>query len=411
MAVLAALWPASSTQDRPSGVDWPQWGGPTRDFQATGVAWTAWPASGPTPLWQRPLGEGYSAIASVGDTLYTMYRRAEEEVIIALDAATGATRWEHVYAATWLSGMDAQQGPGPHAAPLVYRDRVYAAGATGVLHALDARTGRVVWRLRLIEDLDGTKVMRGYSSSPLVYNDWIIVQIGGDGHAVLALDPADGRVVWRGGSFVNRNSSPIVARVDGEDQIVALGSSEVIGLEARTGAARWMHPHPHRFRENIPTPIWANGLLFITSYADGGSRVLALRRQKDQTAVRELWHDTRLRVYYTNVIRIGDYAYGSSGDAGATIYTAVNVKSGEVAWQSRDIARSSAVASNNRLLLRDDEGRLTLATATPSGITVQATADVLSAGPPTPPTVRGTRVFVRDRHKLIALDLGPRAGR
>jgi outer membrane protein assembly factor BamB len=411
MAVLPVLWPAAGTQDRPRGVDWPQWGGPTRDFHAAGVEWTPWPASGPTYLWQRPLGEGYSAIASVGDTLYTMYRRGEEEVVVAIDAATGTTRWEHAYPATWLSGMDAQQGPGPHATPLVHRDRVYAVGATGVLHALDARTGRVVWRLRLIEDLNGTKVMRGYSSSPLAYHDWIIVQIGGDGHAVLALDPADGRVVWRGGSFVNVNSSPIVARVAGEDHIVALGSGEVIGLDARTGAPRWSHPHPHRFRENIPTPIWSNGLLFITSYADGGSRVLELRRRNEQTVVRELWHHTRLRVYYTNVIRIGDYAYGSSGDAGATIYTAVNITSGEVAWQSREIARSSAVATGNRVLLRDDEGHLTLATVTPSGITVLATAPVLSGGPATPPTAVGTRVFARDRRKLIALDLGPRGGR
>jgi outer membrane protein assembly factor BamB len=319
LAVLPALWSTSGSQDKPRGVDWPQWGGPTRDFQAAEVEWAPWPKSGPTRLWERPLGEGYSAIASAGDTLYTMYRRAEDEVVVAIDATTGATRWEHLYPATWLIGMDPQQGPGPHATPLVHQDRVFAAGATGVLHALDARTGRVLWRHRLVEDLGGTKVMRGYSSSPLVYNNWIIVQIGG-GHALLALDPADGRIVWRGGSFINVNSSPIVARVDGEDQIVAFGSAQVVGVDARSGAARWTHPHPHRFHENIPTPIWSSGLLFITSYADGGSRVLELQRRNDQTTVRELWHNTRLRVYYTNVIRIGDHALGSSGDTGATIY-------------------------------------------------------------------------------------------
>src|SRR5687767_8351328 len=120
-AAFAALLCIATDGQGARGADWPQWGGPTRDFHAAGVEWTPWTASGPAYLWERPLGEGYSGIASVGDTLYTMYRRGEEEVVVAIDAATGVTRWEHAYPATWLSGMDAQQGPGPHATPLVHR--------------------------------------------------------------------------------------------------------------------------------------------------------------------------------------------------------------------------------------------------------------------------------------------------
>src|SRR5688500_12007590 len=137
-AAFAALLCLATDRQGGRGADWPQWGGPTRDFHAAGVEWTPWTAGGPDYLWQRPLGECSSAIASVGDTLYTMYRRGEDEVI---------------------------------------------------------------------------------------------------------------------------------------------------GLDARTGAPRWSHPHPHRFGENIPTPIWSNGLLFVTSYADGGSCVLELRRRNEQTVV------------------------------------------------------------------------------------------------------------------------------
>lgn len=400
--IAAALAGAGYTPTQPTATDWPQWGGPTRDFvlPAGGVDWTR---ATPRVIWRQALGEGYSGIAAVGDRLFTMYREAEDEVVVALDAETGETRWTHRYPAPMLAGMNPEQGPGPHATPLVAGGRVFAAGATGRLHALDARTGEVLWERRLIEDLGGTVVHRGYSSSPLAFGDWIVVQAGGDGHAITAFEAADGRIVWRGGSFDNVNSSPILAEVDGETQVVALGAAEVVGLDARTGVVRWSHPHPHRFRENIPTPVWFGGLLFVTSYADGGSRVLALDREEGRTRVRELWHHRRLRVYYTNVGRIGDVLYGSSGDSGPTVFTAANVNTGEVLWQTRDIARSNMVAVGQTLILRDDTGQLVSATPGADGPLIHWSTALLAAGPPTPPTLRGTRIYLRDRREILAL--------
>jgi outer membrane protein assembly factor BamB len=364
-----------------------------------------WPDGGPRVVWRRPLGEGYSAISVVGETLVTMYRQNDAEIVVALDAETGRTRWEHRDAAPWLERMDVSQGPGPHATPLVHAGRVYAAGATGRLRALDARTGAHLWTRRLLEDLDGTVVTRGYASSPLAFGDLVIVQTGGEGHALTAFDQ-EGRVVWRGGTFHNAYSSPILARVDGEPQVIALGSGEIVAVDARTGVERWRHPHPHRFGENIPTPIWRDGRLFTISYADGGSRMLAVERQGNAFQTRELWHHTRLRVYYTTAVWLDDVIIGSSGDAGPTVLTAVDAGSGDVLWQLRDVTRASIVGGpGRRLLLRDDEGRLVLAQASREGLTVEGRAEILGAGPPTPPTVRGTRVFVRDRREVMALDL------
>jgi outer membrane protein assembly factor BamB len=219
----------------------------------------------------------------------------------------------------------------------------------------------------------------------------------------VAFNASDGRIVWRGGSFDNVNSSPILADVDGEMQVIALGAAEVVGLDARTGAARWRHPHPHRFRENIPTPIWSDGLLFVTSYADGGSRMLALDREDGLTRVREQWHHRRLRVYYTNVARIGDMLYGSSGDSGPTVFTAADVNTGEVLWQTRDITRSNMVAVGRTLILRDDLGQLVIATPGADGLLIHSTTAVLAAGPPTPPTLRGGWIYLRDRREILAL--------
>lgn len=401
-AVAAGGWPDSERARQPAAPDWHQWGGPTRDFVLPpgDVDWTR---AAPRVLWQRPLGEGYSGIAAVGDRLYTMYRDDDEEVVVALDAATGETRWTHRYPAPMLDGMNPEQGPGPHATPLVVGGRVFAVGATGRLHALDADTGDVLWDLRLIEDLGGTVVHRGYSSSPLAFGDWIVVQTGGDGHAITAFDAADGRIVWRGGSFENVNASPILADVDGEAQVIALGAAEVVGLDARSGETRWTHPHPHRFRENIPTPVWSDGQLFVTSYADGGSRVLTLDRADGGTQVRELWHHRRLRVYYTNVARLGGVLYASSGDLGPTVFTAADASTGDILWQSRAIARSNMVAVGRTLVLRDDTGRLIVATPGPDGPVVHSSTELLGAGPPTPPTLRGARIYLRDRRAVMAV--------
>src|SRR6266849_5846512 len=118
--------------------DWALWGGRNRDFQVDTAEPLAesWPAGGPRKLWERPLGEGYSAIAVRGDTLYTMYRReaafwqiftADQEVVVALDAQTGKTKWEFAYDVRFRS----DQGPGPHVMPQLAGDLLVSVGATG----------------------------------------------------------------------------------------------------------------------------------------------------------------------------------------------------------------------------------------------------------------------------------------
>ena len=164
--------------------DWPQLGGPRRNFkvESNGLA-NSWPESGLRRLWMRPLGDGYSGIAVVKGRLYTMYRKDDHESVVALDAATGQTSWEHRYPAPFLPNSDLEPGPGPHATPLVVDGHVVAVGVTGILHCLDSSSGRMVWSHNLITEFDGTVLYRGYSSSPIAYQDSVNVPVGGMGHA------------------------------------------------------------------------------------------------------------------------------------------------------------------------------------------------------------------------------------
>ena len=127
--------------------------------------------------------------------------------MIALDAASGRTLWEHAYDAPILSGMNVEYGTGPHSTPLVVGDRVFAVGSTGRMHALDRRTGRVVWAHDLVA-LGGVVQNRGYACSPLAYGTTVITTLGAPGQALAAFDQATGRVVWKGGAFDASPSSP-----------------------------------------------------------------------------------------------------------------------------------------------------------------------------------------------------------
>src|SRR5712692_6450258 len=153
-ALAAAVFAASRPAGVAAGTDWTQWGGPGRNFMsdAKGLA-SSWPARGPKKRWSRALGEGHSSILVEGGKLYTMYRplgllsvvrRSQEEVVVALDAATGKTLWEFKYSAP-TDGVDFSEGAGPHATPLIVGNRLYATSSRRELFALDKTTGRRLW--------------------------------------------------------------------------------------------------------------------------------------------------------------------------------------------------------------------------------------------------------------------------
>jgi outer membrane protein assembly factor BamB len=404
---------------------WPQWGGPGRDFMAVPAARIAasWPSDGPRELWSRPLGEGYSAIASDGAALFTMYRPIKglmtilaervwspataPEAVIALDAATGRTLWEHTYDAPILPRMNVEYGTGPHATPLIVGDSVYAVGSTGRMHALDRKTGRVLWAHDLWGELKGTVQGRGYSCSPLAFGNTVIVTVGGPGQALVAFDQKTGAISWKNGDVDPSPSSPRLIRVDGQEQLALFHADGVAGFDPTSGATLWNYPHKTDYGLNISMPSWGDDhVMVISSAYSGGSKGLRLSQAGGKTTVKELWASSRLRVHFGSIIRTGDRVYASSGDFGPAFVTATDVRTGAIAWQERGFGRASFVAIGEKLLLLDEDGVLALVTPGPAGLTVHARADVLATRAWTVPTVVGTRVYLRDRAVIKALDIG-----
>ena len=414
---LPAQGPAASVRlPEPATSHWELWGGPNRNFMSssTGLA-ESWPAAGPPVLWKRDLGEGYSAIAVDGDTLYTMYHRIQpywlifseqQEVVVALDARSGATRWEYPYAVTFRSAYS-ETGPGPHVMPQIVGNLVFTSGVTGRIHALDKKTGNVVWQRDLYEEFGGTRLQFGYSSHALPYKDNLIVMAGGEGNAILSLKQATGEVVWAKQSFRNAHSAPILIDVDGQPQVAAVAADRIIGVNPATGDLLWSFPHNTEYGLAVSMPVWGkDNLLFFSSSYGHGSRVLRLTREGEKTRVEEVWYSNRVRVHFGSIVRIGDTVYASSGHDGPAPLTAVDVPSGKILWQTRDFAKASFVWADGKLILVDQEGYLGLATATPQGLKVHAKVLMLSPNAWTLPTLVGTRLYVRDRKVILALDVG-----
>jgi outer membrane protein assembly factor BamB len=387
---------------------WPQWGGPNRNFvtAAANLA-TTWPASGPRRIWERPLGDGFSSIVTDGATLYTLYRDGADDVVVALDATTGTTRWATKYPAPFTETCSEQLGPAPRAAPLLAGDRLVTVSSGGLMNSFDRATGAVQWTRDLLEGSPGALRACGYSNSPIAYKNTVITTAGGKGRGVVALDLASGRTVWQSQDFENGYSSPIIIDLDGRPELIVFMFGEIAGLNPDTGALEWSRPHPSDQGVNVATPIWGDDhLLFISSAYGGGSRVLKLARAGGAVSVEEVWANQRVRVHFGNAVRIGGRIYASNGDMGSAPFAAIDVRTGDTLWRDRSVSRATIVGVGRQLVLLDEDGNLALATPGESGLELHGKAQLLEERAWTAPTLSGTTLFVRDRHVIMALDLG-----
>ena len=406
LAVVALL--ATAAEAGKGSHAWPQWGGPSRSFVTDAPALaTSWPADGPRRLWQRPLGDGYSAIVSDVEALYTVYRAEAQDVVIALDAATGKTKWESRFDAPFKETCSERLGPAPRAAPLIIGDRLVTISAGGLMNSFDRRTGAKQWAVDLVEG--GAQAVRacGYSASPVAFKNLIITTAGGPGRGVVAVNAETGAFAWRSQDFQNGYSSPLLIDLDGRPELVVFTFGEVSGLDPATGTLEWTVAHRAEQGVNVATPIWGpDNLLFVSSAYNGGSRVLKLARQGDKVDVKEVWANQRVRIHFGNAVRVGTRIYASNGDFGAAPFAAIDVLTGDMVWRDRGVARSTLISADGKLIILDEDGKLVIATPGESGLTIHAKAQVLQNTAWTVPTLCGSTLYLRDRKQIVAVDLG-----
>ena len=398
-----------------TGSGWPQWGGPSGDFKTPDQGVTAtWPEDGPPELWRRDLGDGNSGVAVVGERLYTMYRRGDEEVLVALDRASGETLWESSEKQLTWEGFHTEFGFGPHTTPLVVGDRVLTIGIGGRLRCHDRHDGEELWRRELWDGFDVGKyefgpAQLGYSASPLAYRDMVIAVGGDGGRSMVALNVATGETIWISQDFPPGFASPLLIDVDGETQLVVFAADRVAGLDPGSGDLLWEHPHETPYMVNAATPVWGeDNLLFVSSAYDTGSRALRLERVDGRTRAREVWAQRGVEVHHQTAVRLGDVIHASSGDFGPAFLTGVDVTTGEELYKMRGFAKANFLAVGERLLVLDEDGVLALLEIGDGEPSVLARSQIFQTRSWTVPTLVDGVLYARDREEIVALDLRAR---
>jgi outer membrane protein assembly factor BamB len=377
--------------------DWPQFLGPERNgvSRETGLA-AAWTGRGPRELWRVPLGRGYSGASVVDGVLFTMADTADGQHVLALDALTGALRWDAVIDAPY---MDAQGYHGPRATPTVAGDRVVTVSAGGRVVALARTDGRALWTTDLTQRIGGERPTWGYSGSPLVADGRVYLSAGGTA-GVLALSLADGEVQWSQGSWGAAYSSPVRAFLGGRDQILFFTAAGPVGVAPDTGSLLWSFPWTTSYEVHAATPLVLPGdRVFIASgYGVGGAMI-----ELEGATPRELWRSKSVKNKLSTSVVHGGHLYGFNEDR----LTAVDVRTGAPAWDAMGYGRGSLVLVDDHLLVLSEACKLTLHRASPTADTlVGASWDGLTAAPCwTAPAVAGQIVYARDATSLVAVDL------
>jgi outer membrane protein assembly factor BamB len=353
LALLASISPALAA-------DWPQWRGANRDDISTETGLQKkWPSNGPKRAWlNEDGGLGYAGFAVVGDKLYTMGLYDAEEKLICLDANTGKKIWDVTVGALYKNGW----GDGPRSTPTVAGDKVYAMAGQGDLICADAATGKKIWSTSMTKDHGGKLQNWGYTESPLVDGNLVIVTPGGDKGAILALDAATGKTKWQL-SDVTENaqySSILPITHNGQRQYVQLLMSSIIGVSPE-GKLLWKTDFPGKTAV-IPTPIYSNGQVYVAAGYGVGCKAIKL----GSGAPEVVFENTNMVNHHGGVILIDGKLYGHSDKGG---WTCQDFKTGEVVWQDKTFGKGAVTSIGGKQLicLAEKDGTVVLADVSDRG--------------------------------------------
>lgn len=377
-----------------ASTDWPQWRGPHRDGTLTSFTEPkVWPET-LTQQWKITVGEGYSTPIVVGSRVYQFSRQGENEVMRAIDAATGKVIWEKSYAAPFEMNSGARRhGPGPKSTPTFADGRLFTLGMSSIVTAWDAATGKELWR----KPAGPVQPMFHTAMSPLVDRGLMILHVGGhDNGALTAFDPATGAVKWTWTGDGPGYGSPILVEMGGTRQVVLFSQKNFVGVDAADGRLLWSTPFEARSITNSITPlVYGNTLIVSGQGKPLVSYVVANNGGK--WSVDQAWENPALSMSFSNPVLVGDALFSMSPLNSGQFFWA-DAKTGKALWTSppRQAANAAITRSGDLLFVLKDDGQLMVGRANPSGFEPMKTYTVANSATWAPPVISGNRIFVKD---------------
>lgn len=393
-----------------SGEDWPRWRGPRGDGKwITESLPDTWPTDGLRPRWSQPVGGGFGGVSAVGGRVFVMDRQTEPkevERVLCIAAASGERLWTHSYPVVY---GDLDYGSGPRATPTVHDGRVYTLGAVGDVFCLDVSTGSMLWHRQYPLDPDAKLPMWGLAASPVIDGNRVIIHAGAKPNGcLLALNRRTGAEVWRSLSDPSGYATPILIEREARREVVCWTPKHIHGLQAETGDVLWSVPYDVTYGVSIVTPVYRNGIVFVSGYWEG-ARAINLGREPGQANL--IWQDnTNLRGVMSPPLTRNGYGWIIDKSRGLTCF---ELATGKKLWDDGNTltprgrnpqANLVWINDTDRVIALNSDGELILARLTAAGYEEQSRTPIIGPTWAHPAFARG-HVYARSDEKIVCVPI------
>jgi hypothetical protein len=401
--LFALLFPVPFAELRAD--DWPQWLGPHRDgVSAEKGLVDRFPEAGPAIGWKRDAGEGYSGPVLAGERLILFHRVGDEEVVECLHAATGKPQWKFAYPTAYQDQLS--KGNGPRSTPCITGNHVITLGAEGMLHCLTLDKGEKVWSCSLKTSYKTPLGYFGIGTSPVVEQNLVLVNVGGDKAGIVAFDLADGKEKWKATLDRMSYSSPVVGTVDGARLAVFFTRTGPVILDPKSGAVKYQQRWRSRndASVNAATPLLIGDQAFFSASYETGALLLKLRKD----GAEKVWEDEEIMSnHYNTCVYHDGHLYGFDGrqEVGPN-FRCIELKTKKVKWEKEGFGNGSMILADGRLIVLTEKGDLCLVQATPAAFRETARFRLFNAGPCRAQiALSNGRLFARDQKRLVCVSL------
>ena len=394
---------AAATLASASAQEWTQWRGPSRTGAAPlFIPPAPWPDRA-TQQWKvNSAGIGHSSPVIANGRVYLHSRIGEQEAVTAYDLASGKQVWRQQYDAPYqVNPAAASHGKGPKSTPLIDRGRLYTFGISGVLSALDARDGKLIWRNDHQRDFPATAPEFGTAMSPVVEGETLIVHAGGSRNGALtAYDAATGAVRWTWKGDGPGYASPVIASFGGTRQVITQTQGKVVGVSAQDGSLLWEIPFTTDYQQNIITPVIVEGML-IYGGLNKPTTAVRISRTSGKWATEQVWQNADVPMYMSSPVHAKGYLYGLTHRNRGQFFC-LDAKTGKTMWttRGREGDNASLVTAGDLLLATTTEGELIVARQNPAAFDVVKRYTVAESPVWAHPAPAGRGVVIKDAESL-----------
>jgi outer membrane protein assembly factor BamB len=401
LAIVAALAAAGAGDALAQATGWPQWRGPMRDGSVDAALPDRWPDA-LKKCWEAPVGAGHASPVVSGNRVVVIARQDDQEIVRALDLASGREIWRAAYPASYdVNPAARSHGAGPKSTPAIAGGRVFTLGIGGVLSAFDLASGTLIWRVPAPAVLP----QYGTATSPLVDHfggSSVIAHVGGhDAGALTSFDAATGKPRWQWTGDGPGYGSPIIATFGGVRQVIAQTQKLLVGLDASTGTLLWQMPFTTDFDQNAFTPVVFQDLLIVAGL-DWPLTAIRLRLDDGKWIGETAWTNPQTPMFMSSPVLIGGTIYGLTPRRLGQ-FAAIDAATGKTLWttEGREGENASILGNRSWLLASTTDGNLVVARAAPQKYAEVRRYQISESAVWAHPAITGNSIIVKDVDRVI----------